>query len=69
MKGGANVFNEVRVYNSQDQLTKIITPKELSKIYWKKNLTLDKKIKLTRRVKNYLYLEVVLVYWTGLRRS
>ena len=52
------MFNEVRVYNSQDQLTKIIPPKDLSKIYWKKNLTLEKKIKLTRRVKNYLYLEL-----------
>ncbi len=41
MKGGANMFNEVRVYNSQDQLTKIITPQELSKIYWKKNFALE----------------------------
>ena len=52
------MFNEVRVYNSQNQLTKIITPKDLSKIYWEKNLTLEKKIKLTRRVKNYLYPEL-----------
>ncbi|HAX45855.1 MAG: hypothetical protein CMQ15_17665 [Gammaproteobacteria bacterium] len=58
MKGGANMFNKVRVYNSQDQLTKTITPKELSKDYWKKNLTLEKKIKLTKRAKNDLYLQL-----------
>ncbi len=52
------MFNEVRVYNSQDQLTKIITPKELSKIYWKEKLTLEEKIKFQRRFKNYLFLEL-----------
>jgi hypothetical protein len=52
------MFNEVRVYNSQDQLTKTITPKELSKNYWKKNLTLEKKIKLTKRAKSDLYLQL-----------
>ncbi len=58
MKGDANMFNEVRVYNSQNQLTKIITSQELSKIFWKKNLTLEKQIKFTREVKNYRYLEL-----------
>ncbi len=51
------MFNEVRVYNSQDQLTRILTPKELSKIYWKEKLTLEEKIKFQRRFKNYLFLE------------
>lgn len=52
------MFNEVRVYNSQDHLTKIIKPKELSENYWKEKLTLKTKIELTRRGKNYLYLEL-----------
>ena len=35
------MFSEVRVYNSQNQLTKIITSKELSKIFWKQNFTFE----------------------------
>ncbi len=49
------MLSEVRVYNRQDKLTKVIIPKEVSKIFWQKNLTLERKIKLTRRVKKHWY--------------
>ncbi len=54
-----HMFYQVRVYNSQDQLKETITPQELSENYWRKNLTLEKKIKLVKRVKDASYLEPI----------
>ena len=51
------MFYQVRVYNSQNKLKETITPRELSEAYWKKNLTLEKKIKLVKRVRDFSYLE------------
>ena len=52
-----HMFYQVRVYNSQDELKETITPHELSEAYWRKNLTLEKKIKLVKRVRDFSYLE------------
>jgi hypothetical protein len=38
-------------------LKETIAPHELSKAYWSKNLTLEKKIKLVKRVRDFSYLE------------
>ena len=51
------MFYQVRVYNSQNELKETITPHELSGAYWRKNLTLEKKIKLVKRVRDFSYLE------------
>ena len=51
------MFYQVRVYNSRDELKETIPPCELSEAYWKKNLTLEKKIKLVKRVGSRSYLE------------
>tara|TARA_B100000315_G_scaffold138668_1_gene127736 strand:+ start:157 stop:387 length:231 start_codon:yes stop_codon:yes gene_type:complete len=52
-----HMFYQVRVYNSQNKLKETIAPHELSKAYWSKNLTLEKKIKLVKRVRDFSYLE------------
>ena len=52
-----HMFYQVRIYNSQDELKETIAPHELSEAYWKKNLTLEKKIKLVKRAKDLSYLE------------
>ena len=51
------MFYQVRIYDSRDELKETIAPNELSETYWKKNLTLEKKIKLVKRVKDFSYLE------------
>ena len=55
------MFNEVRVYNAQHRLKKIISPSKLSEFYWKKNLTLEKKITFNRvrRAESFSYLELL----------
>jgi hypothetical protein len=52
-----HMFYQVRVYNSQNKLKETIAPQELSEAYWRKNLTLEKKIKLVKRVKDASYFE------------
>ena len=52
-----HMFYQVRIYNSQDQLKETIAPHELSEAYWRKNLTLEKKIKLVKRVRDLSRLE------------
>ena len=52
-----HMFYQVRVYNSQNKLKETIAPHELSEAYWRKNLTLEKKIKLVKRVRDFSYLE------------
>jgi hypothetical protein len=47
-----HMFYQVRIYNSQDELKETIAPHELSETYWRKNLTLEKKIKLVKRARN-----------------
>ena len=51
------MFYQVRIYNSQDELKETIAPHELSEAYWRKNLTLEKKIKLVKRVRHLSDLE------------
>jgi len=52
-----HMFYRVRVYNSKDQLKETINPQDLSEAYWRKNLTLEKKIKLVKRTRDFSYLE------------
>ena len=52
-----HMFYQVRIYNSQDELKEMIAPHELSEAYWKKNLTLEKKIKLVKRARDLSHLE------------
>ncbi len=51
------MFYQVRVYNSQNKLKETIAPHELSEAYWRKNLTLEKKIKLVKRNREFSHLE------------
>ena len=53
------MFYQVRIYNSRDELKETITPHELSDAYWKKNLTLEKKIKLVKRVRDHSYVDPI----------
>ena len=52
-----HMFYQVRIYNSQDELKETIAPHELSTAYWSKNLTLETKIKLVKRTREFSYLE------------
>ena len=54
-----HMFYQVKVYNSQDELKETIAPHELSEAYWRKHLTLEKKIKLVKRGRNLSYLEPI----------
>ena len=52
-----HMFYQVRVYNSQNKLKETIAPQELSEAYWRKNLTLEKKLKLVKRAREFSHLE------------
>jgi hypothetical protein len=52
-----HMFYQVRIYNSQAELKETIAPHELSEAYWRKNLTLEKKIKLVKRARDLSHLE------------
>jgi hypothetical protein len=52
-----HMFYRVRIYNSQDELKETIAPHELSEAYWRKNLTLEKKIKLVKGARDLSRLE------------
>ena len=52
-----HMFYQVRIYDSKDELKETIAPHELSEAYWRKNLTLEKKIKLVKRTRDFSYLE------------
>ena len=52
-----HMFYQVRVYNSQNKLKETIAPHELSEAYWRKNLTLEKKLKLVKRAREFSHLE------------
>ncbi len=52
-----HMFYQVRIYNSQDELKETVAPHELSEAYWRKNLTLEKKLKLVKRAREFSHLE------------